>query len=749
MSNPFNFNNPTPPAKFLGRWDLVDEIAKDLCAAQGNSHAIIAGRRCGKTSLLHALQDKLLKHLAETGSGEWHILPVLLDVMSLENKSPFHVYRGLVRELCLLTTEDKYAFAGPIFPLNLDAALIDRCYGANAPPSRLSEFKKILGHIVGEARGQYGPLRFVFLFDEVEAISEKDWANELFGNLRSLTTSPTTSAHIRLVMAGSQRFLRAQRRPGSPILNMFKRHYLQAFSDDTVCELIAWGGEFPALIIQEVIALSGGHPYIAQFLMHHLWNKRETAAVEDVRAIGRRMCMQQVDILSGWCEAVGHSGRHVFRAIAKAAEWSSPKAIRKAVSDPGVEVDEGLTALLYHNLIVQHSKGYEHRCGSELFRQWFLASRDISSQQTIMGGQDTMVSEGETQAEETYADFYVRVGPDGGIRARSDEGERPGIISLNVPSHVDLMVSLIEENKTNEKLLVDFGKVLYELIFPSSIHTHFNQTAAVARDRDQKVRIRLTIEPDALARLPWEFTYREEGGHFLAIDPKTVLSHYLDLPVPANRVRRREGPLDLLLIIANPSDQPALDPDEWDQIVTDALAGPHGEGRITIRRVKQATRRKITDALLEQQPDIVQFVGHGMYHNGKGYLALVDGNTGKTWAVDDARFAAIFLGADDRLGLVSLATCESAKSDSHWSFLGIAPQIVQRGVPAVVAMRYKVLVSTAEIFLEDFYKAVSARKPVDWAVQWARKAVALEKGIGNREFATPVLFMRAKDGNIF
>ncbi len=64
-------------------------------------------------------------------------------------------------------------------------------------------------------------------------------------------------------------------------------------------------------------------------------------------------------------------------------------------------------------------------------------------------------------------------------------------------------------------------------------------------------------------------------------------------------------------------------------------------------------------------------------------------------------------------------------------------------------MRYSVLVSTAKIFLEEFYKAVAARKPVDWAVQWARNQIALDKGHGNREFATPVLYMRAKDGNIF
>jgi hypothetical protein len=348
-----------------------------------------------------------------------------------------------------------------------------------------------------------------------------------------------------------------------------------------------------------------------------------------------------------------------------------------------------------------------------------------------------------------YTDFELHIGPDGRVRARSDEGERKAVLSLDIPSEVSLTVNLIEENKTSESLLKEFGKRLYEIILPRQIDKHFNQTEAMARGNKQKVRIRLTIEPDALARLPWEFAYREEGGCFLATNPETVLSHYLDLSIPKNRVRRREGPLYMLTIISNPNDQPQLDVDNWERIINGALATPLEHGLVTLKTVKQATFYEIRDALFGQAPDIVQFVGHGIYRDGKGYLALVDSETEGTWIVDDTQFAGIFLGGNDHLGLVCLATCESAKSDSPKSFLGIAPKIVQKGVPAVVAMRYVVLVSTAEIFLENFYTALAARKPVDWAVQWARNAVSIKTGLDNREFATPVLYMRAKDGNIF
>jgi len=70
--------------------------------------------------------------------------------------------------------------------------------------------------------------------------------------------------------------------------------------------------------------------------------------------------------------------------------------------------------------------------------------------------------------------------------------------------------------------------------------------------------------------------------------------------------------------------------------------------------------------------------------------------------------------------------------------VGIAPQLVQRGVPAVLTMQYKVRVRTAKIFLESFYTAVAARKPIDWATQSARNAVSQELGLDNRESALRV-----------
>jgi CHAT domain-containing protein len=165
--------------------------------------------------------------------------------------------------------------------------------------------------------------------------------------------------------------------------------------------------------------------------------------------------------------------------------------------------------------------------------------------------------------------------------------------------------------------------------------------------------------------------------------------------------------------------------------------------------VKRATRKEIRDALLSQAPDVVQFVVHGVYRDGSGYLALVDEATNKTWLVNEEGFANLFLGHDRRLGMVSLATCESARSDEPQGFTGIAPQLVQRGVPAVLTMQYSVSIDTAQIFLEDFCTYASAHKPIDWSVQHARNAIAAQVGLGRRDFSIPVLYMRASDGVVF
>ena len=354
----------------------------------------------------------------------------------------------------------------------------------------------------------------------------------------------------------------------------------------------------------------------------------------------------------------------------------------------------------------------------------------------------------ESMASIAYVNFDLHIAPGGRVTAISCEGEVTADISTQTPNSIFLAMDLIEKDQTNAELLRDFGNDLFHWLFPPNVHSHLLQTEANARTKNMKVRLRLRVEEKNIARLPLEFIYRSTGNYFMATNPNIVLSRYLNVPLPPKHVDSNGEQLHILAIISDPTDQTRLDPIVWERLLQESLKKLLDNGSISLNTVKNATRKEIRDALLNKKPDIIQFIGHGIYKDDIGYLALVN-EYGSTWLVDDSTFANLFMGFDDKLRFICLATCESAKTNNPQGFLGIAPKLVERGTPAVIAMQYKVLIATAKLFLEDFYESLASRKPIDWSTQYARNAISIQFGLHNREFATPVLYMHTPDGKVF
>jgi hypothetical protein len=72
--------------------------------------------------------------------------------------------------------------------------------------------------------------------------------------------------------------------------------------------------------------------------------------------------------------------------------------------------------------------------------------------------------------------------------------------------------------------------------------------------------------------------------------------------------------------------------------------------------------------------------------------------------------------------------------------------LIQVGIPAVVAMQNTVSFATARQLTSDFYSYLLERGVVDRAMNQAR-LLLFESG--GTDWATPVLFMRLKDGRLF
>lgn len=77
---------------------------------------------------------------------------------------------------------------------------------------------------------------------------------------------------------------------------------------------------------------------------------------------------------------------------------------------------------------------------------------------------------------------------------------------------------------------------------------------------------------------------------------------------------------------------------------------------------------------------------------------------------------------------------------------------MRQQVPAVVSMRYPIEQKHAWAFNAEFYRALAANEPIDFAVQKGRYALAISndgQGHSSHEFAIPTLWMRSQSYSLF
>ena len=141
---------------------------------------------------------------------------------------------------------------------------------------------------------------------------------------------------------------------------------------------------------------------------------------------------------------------------------------------------------------------------------------------------------------------------------------------------------------------------------------------------------------------------------------------------------------------------------------------------------------------------LLHFVGHGFFDGKQGGLIFED--DGRAAQLVTAETLAMLLHDHDSLRLVFLNACEGAASGRSDPFAGVAQRLVQRGVPAVLAMQFPVSDAAALALSQEFYRALADGYPADAALSEARKAIASQRA--GAEWGTPVLFSRSDDNRL-
>jgi YVTN family beta-propeller protein len=365
--------------------------------------------------------------------------------------------------------------------------------------------------------------------------------------------------------------------------------------------------------------------------------------------------------------------------------------------------------------------------------------------------------------ERTYLDFDVLVEPASATtyRARvlnSPVGEtRP--VSVTIPfSELELDNFLLRigrprrylvrsENAPEATAVREFGGRLFDAVFHDQLLNALtaSRDQAEGRDAGLRVRLRLTDSPE-LADLPWEYLYDRDARRFLALSEWTPLVRYLDLP---GRIRPLpvQPPLQVLVLVASPTDFPPLDVDgEWARL-QEALGDLQRTGRVRLERASSGTMAELQRQLRRGRHHVFHYIGHGRYDPelGDGQLAM-EGPTGRAQPISGSDLGALLHDHRTlRLGLLN--SCEGARGGRTDPYSGTAQSLVYQGIPAVVAMQFEITDRAAIVFTRGFYEAVADGYPLDAAMAEARKAIRLQPN--QVEWGTPVLYLRAPDGRIF
>lgn len=296
-----------------------------------------------------------------------------------------------------------------------------------------------------------------------------------------------------------------------------------------------------------------------------------------------------------------------------------------------------------------------------------------------------------------------------------------------------------------EEELKALGGALFQALMQGEILALFYQSLGVVRNSGHGLRLRLHLETASLASLPWELIYTRRED-FLSTNTSFSICRYRPVAQPVPRFSL-ELPLRVLVVVSAPADLPPLSVDVEIGALEQALGAMRESRGVELTYQQDAQREAILGSLQRETVHVLHFIGHGTWEEGRGLVCLTD-SRGLLDGVDAEKFGEM-LADSSTLRLVVLNACSTAYEGTGRGFAGVASQLVERGVPAVIAMRKAVQDQAAITFARHLYGNLAGGEAVDAAMTRARQQLRLERGANPGAFGLPILYLHAPDGGLF
>ncbi|MDD5393937.1 MAG: SUMF1/EgtB/PvdO family nonheme iron enzyme [Thiothrix sp.] len=289
------------------------------------------------------------------------------------------------------------------------------------------------------------------------------------------------------------------------------------------------------------------------------------------------------------------------------------------------------------------------------------------------------------------------------------------------------------------------GGALYDCLFSGDVAERFRTSLAVTEREGKGLRIRLFLSgAPSLINIPWELLYDTTNKDYVGLSVNTPVIRKLDLAKQPS-IRQTTGVLRVLVMISSPANHyPLKVEQEWDRINT-ATQSLQADGRLILERVEPSLSA-LQRALRRNEYHVFHYIGHGGFSNQDNDGVLVLEDKEKKGHLVSGQYLGALLHDETTLQLVLLNSCSGGRTSVTDPFAGVGQSLLQKGIPAVIAMQFEITDEAAITFSHEFYAALADGYPIDAAVAEARKMIYAEAN--QLEWATPVLYTSLESGTL-
>ncbi|MGD1863423.1 MAG: CHAT domain-containing protein [Phormidesmis sp.] len=302
--------------------------------------------------------------------------------------------------------------------------------------------------------------------------------------------------------------------------------------------------------------------------------------------------------------------------------------------------------------------------------------------------------------------------------------------------------------------LVQLGRTLHDELFKGQLHDSWVTAQGVAQNRQDLLRLRIGIRDTRLQQLPWEALHA--GTRPLTTGTDVIFSRYIlnrrqEHSIPQAKVGNAQV-LRILMVIASPDDQERL---ELKQEVHHLQSELHPETRhpetlelsdtlvdVQLKILEQPGRAELTQELERGNYQVLHYAGHSNLGNAGGDLYLVSRQTGLTERLSGEDLAGLLVNNGIKLAVFN--SCRggySSSSEQGWQERNLAQALVNRGMPAVIAMAERIPDHVAITFTQLLYRNLKKGQSIDLSLNRTRQGLISAYGSHQFYWALPTLYM--------